>query len=348
MTVAPAQPGDADARRRVYPVFLLVLVVFAVGLPLASAELLLRSRGYTAWRPYPRGRYQPTTVEPDPVMLWRNKPGHYDYPGYTPDEERITLTIEENGSRSVGFAPTAPRARLAFVGDSITLGAAISDDETFAWKLQHRFPDVAFANYGVSGYGTYQSLLMMRRILAENPPPDLILYGFYNDHLQRNVQSYEWVAIHDHNTRGVISPYCTVDAAGHLVEHAPEPLPRWPLRDVLASVYFLEQRYLRPSADRRAADAWPVAKLLLSEMDRAARERGVRFAVVVLMSRPAVSRQLMTYLHANGIRVVDCERKLKREWKVVNEGHPNGLMNTEWADCLGAALPALLSEAKPR
>jgi hypothetical protein len=148
--------------------------------------------------------------------------------------------------------------------------------------------------------------------------------------------------LHDMNQRELTAPYCTIGADGGLVEHAPQPVPHWPLRAWLASSYFLEQQWVRRTSARRGEDAWPVGRHLASAMRDEARRHGSRFVFVFLMSRPGVSRPYRQYLRSAGIDYIDCERAFRPQWRVVNEGHPNGLMNDEWAACLAAALPPLL------
>jgi hypothetical protein len=344
VTASPA--GDRESPR-VRPIFYLVLVVFAAGVSLGSAELLLRARGYGPWRPRVAPGNRPELGEPDPVLGWRNKPGRYVFAGYADPADQVTVTIESDSRRSSGPQPAAPRARVTFVGDSITMGWAISDPETFAWKLQQRFPDVAFANYGTGGYSTYQSLLVMRGLLAAGAGADLILYGFYDDHLKRNVAEYSTVEprILRAHFDPWTAPFCLTDARGRLVEYPPEPMVLWPLRDSLASVYLLEQSYVRARGARRAEHTWGVAEQVALEMDRTAREHGARFAFVFLNSKPYPQMRYTKFLSAHSIPAIDCNRPFRLKWIVVNEGHPNGLMNTEWADCLAEALPALLPEA---
>ena len=53
------------------------------------------------------------------------------------------------------------------LGCSFVQGWALSDEETFAWKLQERFVRARVLNFGTAGYGTTQSLLALERYLEE-------------------------------------------------------------------------------------------------------------------------------------------------------------------------------------
>ena len=342
MTAETPATDRRSARPR--PAFVVVLVVFAIAVSLAAAELLLRARGYGPWRPRLAPGNRPELGEPDPVLGWRNKPGKYVFDGYANPEDKITVTIESDGRRSAGPAPAEPKARVAFVGDSITMGWAISDWETFAWKLQQRFPDVAFSNYGTGGYSTYQSLLLLRRFFATGGRADLVVYGFYDDHLKRNVAEYSTIEprILRAHFDPWTAPFCLTDDHGKLVEYPPEPMVLWPLRDSLASVYFLEQTYVRERGARRAEHTWGVAEQVALAMDQEARQHGARFVFLFLNSKPYPQIRYTKFLRSHSIPVIDCNRPFRLQWIVVNEAHPNGLLNTEWAECIEKALPPLL------
>src|SRR5262249_40511440 len=154
---------------------------------------------------------------------------------------------------------------VVLLGDSITMGWAVSDDETFGWKLQQRFPALDVRNHGVAGYGTYQALLLMRKLLAAGERPRVILYGFINDHEHRNVAAYRWLralAVRSPTERPTV-PYALLGRDGALVEHAPEVPPMWPLRRWLSSSVALEDLQVRRMTAGRAEQGEQVTELLL-------------------------------------------------------------------------------------
>ena len=68
---------------------------------------------------------------------------------------------------------------MLLVGCSFTMGWAVADDETWAWRLQELRPDVEVVNRGVGGYGTLQSLLLLEQLLGrDGQRPARVLYGF--------------------------------------------------------------------------------------------------------------------------------------------------------------------------
>jgi lysophospholipase L1-like esterase len=94
---------------------------------------------------------------------------------------------------SLGFrgpevdSPKPPgRFRVIVVGDSLTLGWSVADDETYSARLERllrdRLPgrDLDVLNLGVSGYNTRQEVTLLAR-QASRLEPDLVLVGFYSN-----------------------------------------------------------------------------------------------------------------------------------------------------------------------
>jgi len=99
-----------------------------------------------------------------------------------------STTINSLGFRGPEFAVPKPpgRFRVAFIGDSLTLGWGVADNETFAARLEvllrERFPnrDLDVVNLGVGGYDTRQEVTLLARNVSRLAP-DLVLVGFYSN-----------------------------------------------------------------------------------------------------------------------------------------------------------------------
>ena len=94
------------------------------------------------------------------------------------------MSFLPDGSRATGSSQDVDAESLILVGGSLTQGFAVSDHETFAWKLQQKHPGVTVTKYGTGAYGTYQSLLTLEQVFARQETPALVLYGFYEGHTQ--------------------------------------------------------------------------------------------------------------------------------------------------------------------
>jgi len=170
---------------------------------------------------------------PDVVLGWTLVPGHYQMPAYVPGGARATVTIWDDRTRATSKVRKPRDTQVLLLGCSFTYGWAISDDETYAWKLQERLPEVEILDAATSAYGTYQSLLRLERHLAGAArPPAVVVYGLFGEHATRNVGDPRWIRVLSQMPdRGEVAvPYCQLDDRGDLACIEPA------LRDTLASV----------------------------------------------------------------------------------------------------------------
>jgi hypothetical protein len=332
---------------RAAPRWLLALLTFGASalVVLLAAEILLRAAGRGPWEVSTLDRNEPRMHDPDPERGWRNRPGTYTIPPYAENGHVTTITILSDGRRRAGADRVDDRPGLLLVGGSYTRGNGLSDDETFAWKLQARLPALRIVNHGTGGYGTYQSLLTLERVLPGSDTA-AVLYAFIDHHVVRNVAPPAWVDLLSRFSRRsqVAVPYATLDAGGALVRHPPERYPRWPLDDRLASVAFLERLVYYARGAGREAQARSVTESLLAEMRDLSARHGAGFAVVVLSAGPDARGWVLAALAAQGIRSADCARAVTPRLQVPGEGHPNARLTTIWARCIEDRLGGWLRE----
>jgi hypothetical protein len=321
--------------------FTAITAALSIGLALAGAEILLRAFGRGPWRLHPIDPAQPVFYQPDPDLGWWHEPGEYRFPRFSPLGSPVRMSFEADGARSTGAGPAAGKGTIAIVGCSFTEGFAISDDETFAWKLQQRFPSMRVRNHGHGGYGTYQSLLLLERILSQRPPPVMALYGFYEGHEIRNVATADWLRMLAMLARrhvGISAPYATLGEDGRIVRHRPEPYPSWPLRESSATITFLEHGYARLAARRRSSQREAVTEQLLLEMKRACAAKGTDFFVVFLFMNAPNRARYSALLRSHEVPFADCAQPLPPAFRVPGEGHPNERLNAVWAECIAKAI----------
>jgi hypothetical protein len=324
--------------------FSLLLTVLAATLfALALSEVLLRLSGKKPWSDYTIDTNEPRVFEYDDVLGWRNKQGHYTMPGYSPGADPTEMTILENGSRITGEQEKDQQKKFVILGGSFTLGWAISDTDTYPWKLQEKYPEFNVMNFGCNGYGTYQSLLVLENEFSNGSPPAIVLYSFMGHHEERNVAPPEWMAALSklsNRRQKVALPYCTIDLAGQLVRHPPESYPVWPFRQSLALVPLVQKVSQLPTSRSRHRQKVAVTERLLLEMQEWTELHGSDFAVALLEASDAERAHYSDFLHRNEIKVIDCIHPMPPEMHVEGEGHPNGNMNTVWAECIARGLAA--------
>ena len=68
-------------------------------------------------------------------------------------------------------------------------------------------------NYGVGGYGTFQSFLKLKQLLKQNDQIKFIFYGYVEHHDLRNIAQDSWLKmLYQYSKRGAIDlPFVTLD-----------------------------------------------------------------------------------------------------------------------------------------
>lgn len=324
----------------------LLLLASTLLLSLFLAEYLARLAGFEPWT---GNAYSKRTSihESDPILGWRLQPGEYHLPPYAPGEAEIHYTILGDGSRATGpdtgpNPSTTEQPKIVFVGGSYTQGWAISDSDTFAWKLQQRFPSLAMLNFGVGGYGTYQSLLRLEQSLPDLGGKKIVIYGFIEHHEVRNIASTDWLeALARFSEQPIHLPYVTVNTEHRLDRHPLTSYPTWPLRQHSALVSLAQKAYESSRSGTRAAQKTEATKLLMANMDQLVRQNGGQLLVVFLAGSAEKLADYQGYLDEQGVRTANCVFPMTADKVVKGEGHPNGAMNSQWAECLSNPLAEL-------
>jgi lysophospholipase L1-like esterase len=137
------------------------------------------------------------------------------------------VTINSRGFRGRETRTPKPSGlyRVVTIGDSLTLGWGVNDDETFSAQLerllQTHVPNrpIDVVNLGVSGYDTRQEVALLKRNVALLEP-DLVLVGFYSNDVPDGLD--------DEDSSGgstrIAAPH---PAAGQILHMNPRPSSWW-------------------------------------------------------------------------------------------------------------------------
>jgi lysophospholipase L1-like esterase len=309
--------------------------------------------GKRPWQVNDLASDMPIIHEPHPRFGWRNKPGEYAFGRVEP----IRVTFWPDGTRATAPRPVEESFRIALIGDSFTEGWAVTDSQTFGWRLQERLARASVRNYGSAGYGTTQALLSLKEILAKpDARPQVVVYGFSDLHEERNVAAMTWLRslaeVAHRGHPGV--PYASLASDGSLRFHPPTQYSMWPLHEQSALVATLEGAWTQFASRGRGASGRAVTDALLLELDRAVRASGGRLIVAQLWYYfPGTEAHYTGFFAEHGVAAPDCRhpRFLAPEMQVPYYGHPNGMINAHWAACIEAAIlraaPVLAERAPP-
>ena len=324
-----------------------ILVLVSIVLGLILSECLLRANGFRPKKNVIIGNKQPSMHVPDSVLGWRNRKGKHNFPPYSPSGKPTYMTFLENGQRRSGENSTNTEGEIVIVGGSVTQGKAVSDSETYAWKLQQKFPSLKVVNYGTGGYGSYQSLLVLEQELPRMTSPKFVIYGFIAHHEDRNVATDSWLLL---LSPGAI-PFATLDKNNRIVRHPPErSLPfrylSLPFRNSLAIFPFFERVYIKIKTIKtwnRVKQKRMVTEAILLQMYKVSKEYGATLFVVHIDSGdpPADVETRIYYkgfLKKNNINFIDVDHPLTKELIVLGEGHPNGKFHTLIAERITSVL----------
>jgi hypothetical protein len=103
----------------------------------------------------------------------------------TAGDSTVDYHINDRGYRVGRPGEKAPsHADVLVVGCSQAYGQSVSYEQTFAAVIGEKL-GVSVANLGVSSYGGISSMLLAKRF--KDMRPSILVYGFWEDHLYRNV-----------------------------------------------------------------------------------------------------------------------------------------------------------------
>lgn len=223
---------------------------------------------------------------------WHPELGWFPIPGSTYLFEGGTVPIHVRHNAE-GFRDREhgkkDRPRLAILGDSFVWGYDAEEGARFTDLLATRFPAVEVFNLGVSGYGTDQELLLMKREFdAIAPDAVVLIFCRLNDH-NDNITNFRY--------EGYFKPYFEKTPDGLRLRGVPVPrsfpfyLARYPLPFRSHLLRFLAERTLRifQPAIRTVPDP---TNEIFDELDRFLRERHVPLFVGMAEPDPGLAAHL--------------------------------------------------------
>ena len=329
-----------------------VLVFSSIFITLIIIELLLRAFGFETWKYREDDLKQPTTNKYHPILGWKPKEGVYDFLPYTKNGNYTKFTILKDGNRYSGKSTTNVKGDIIFIGGSFGQGWAVNDEETFSYLFQKKLSNFRVKNYGVTGYGSFQSFLMLEEILKKNKNVKLVIYCFIWHHERRDVGDASWIQglnrtkIQDN----VAVPYARLDKNNSLIRYKPVKYFKLPLREYSVLITKIEKKIMRTRLFSINIDETKITQKIVHEMKLLAEKNGIKFAFVNLYSpnesmRIAGKSHLISYnkfTKKNKIMLINCGYDLTDKYQVEADGHPNNKAHILYADCIYNGVKNLL------
>ena len=115
----------------------------------------------------------------------------YTYPdnprGYFNEKNEVSGTINAKAFRGLDrtFEKANGITRIAFLGDSFTLGMGVKDNDTlpvnFERAIQSKHPNTQVLNFGVSGTSTKEQIKLVEEYVIQFKPDVVVIVVFLND-----------------------------------------------------------------------------------------------------------------------------------------------------------------------
>jgi hypothetical protein len=305
---------------------ILALSIASFAVALLAGEAILRLIGYSS----------PSFHTSDAHLGFGLRPGAA---GWWTEEGRAYVKINSDGMRDIEHSIQKPKGtiRIAILGDSYAEGRQLPIENLF-WKVLEKevrrcLPvdrSVEALNFGVSGYGTVQELLMLRTRVWKYEP-DIVILAFLTGNDIRNNSK----VLND----SIGQPYFVLEDDRLVLDNsylqAPgfKTEPGWPVKlgrrflnvrlvQLIREVRFqwfilprmrvrgdvgeplaeigLDNNIYRPPTSKTWSEAWKVTEALIDTMAADVNAAGARFLVAILSNGsqvhpdPAVRQKFVT------------------------------------------------------
>jgi len=298
-------------------------------------EIFLRSTGSHPRKMNNFRLNEPLTNVVDDTLGWSLKVGQHKFNPWS-DEGKITyLTINEDKSRFTGN--TNINKKIVFIGGSNTLGWAVDDKETFASIIQSKTNEYKIFNYGVGGYGGYQSLLALEKIFENKSEIKLVIYGYIPHHEVRNVAAGSWMYLLNYfSTRGfVYLPYASIDKKNNLIRNKPIKYINLPFGEKSALIAKLEKRIMKLKSYNREKKQFEISKKIINEMVKISTNNNSKFKLLILENLAnSKLKKYTNFVNENNISMINCPAPQGKKYNVKGEGHPSYDAHKIIADCI--------------
>ena len=314
--------------------FLLLVSIILISIFL---EIGLRVLGFKPWKYIKRDLDEPITNQYDSKIGWKPKEGVYTFPPFSQNGKHTKFTVLKDGSRFSGKIKNNFEGEAALIGGSFTQGWAVDDKETFSWFLQKKLKKIKIKNYGVGGYGTYQSFLLLEDLLKKENKIKIVIYFYINAHNSRNVGDASWLShLSKYSRRGhLFLPYATLNSNGDLVRKKPLKYLKLPFREYSSLITRLEKKIMRIKLYSKNKDKTKITQKIILEMKKISEKNGSKFIFVNLDSFKDNLISYIEFSKKNNITFIDCGyENATDEHRVKNDGHPNYKLHKIYADCI--------------
>ena len=312
----------------------IITITTSIIISLLILEALLRISGFVPWKNIILNEQQ--IFKFDPILGWKAKAGSYVIKPINQSGKKFKMTFEKNGQRITGNN-NIENNNILFIGGSFTQGWGVNDEDTFSSKLQRKYKKYKVHNFGQGGYGSVQSLLMLKEQIPKMKTPKLVIYGFIAHHEYRNVARARWLrTLAKYSKRGhVKTPYGYISKENELFIHPPVGYLNLPLREVSSLITLIEKIYMKLKTKKRKKQQKTVTKEIILKMKTISNKYNANFILLVLdMDDAALKNNYENFLLKNKVKFLNCSVPMTGEMILPGDYHPSEKGHEYYSECL--------------
>tara|TARA_B100000686_G_scaffold330520_1_gene392876 strand:+ start:551 stop:1558 length:1008 start_codon:yes stop_codon:yes gene_type:complete len=313
-------------------IFNFLLVIASVIISLFLIEILCRFSGKTPFQYTKKSSDEPTTNEFDETLGWKPKLGAFKFKPWSPVGKVTTLTNTVNGRKDL--INDEGMKKIIFLGGSFTQGFAVDDKETFAYLVEKELAEFNVENYGVGGYGTYQSLLKLENL--EKKKIEFVFYGYVDHHDLRNIAQDSWLKmLMEYSNRGGVKlPYVSLEN-DDIIRYEPTKFIELPFRKNSALIHLIEKKIMYFNSRSRYKARVAIRNNIINEMNLFSQKNDFNYVTLILNTPNDNLNKIIKFHNDNKIKYLNCNiEKFEDEMIVKNEGHPNSSVHYNWSKCI--------------
>ncbi len=280
--------------------------------------------------------------------------GYFPEPGTfkitIPGPYSFRITHGQNGLRLTHPLDTpigSAKKEIWIFGCSYTEGWTLNDEETYSWVLQSQIKNYEVMNFGISGYGTLQSLIQLREAIKSGKKPAVVVLSYASFHDRRNTLARSWMKTRVTNgpsqhLKDVQLPYMKW-SEGQKPELLYQPIEYHavPFSRYSAVANTLDETY------NRIADwtyhSHEVSKTIIEDFAELCKANQIEFIVAGITS-DAATADMLDYCKSRGMTALDIsvDLNIKENTNLPFDNHPSALANQQYAKGLRPVLCAKL------
>ncbi len=322
----------------------IITVVVSLVISLVLVEIILKVTGFKPWESVVFEN--PGIFKSDPVLGWKATKGSFEINPSNSKGEKTLMNFGENGDRRTGQKKKENSQSVIIIGGSFAQGWGVNDDETFSYMFQKTNPKIEVYNFGQSGYGGVQSLLLLKKEIKKINNTKLVIYGFIEHHEYRNVARSAWLrTLAKYSSRGYSDspsvPFGTINSENNLVINEPISYIKLPFREISSLVTLVEKVYMKLKIKKRKKIQKLVTEKTILEMKKTAESNNSEFILLMLeWTNNYAKENYENFLKENKIKYVNCAFKLDSSTLVPGDYHPNKKGHEIYNKCLNSYVKA--------